>query len=195
MSPADSTSNVTSKRYHHGDLRTALIETARALLAAEQPFSLRAVAAAVGVSPAATYRHFSDRSGLEAAIAAQGYAELHDQLEAASKEITTATELWRLAVAYAHWAVANHTIFHLMCTAQFSPEAPEKTTTVAAIVDFLQEQLARWYPEQAGEAFFTGVWALTHGLTMLYLENKLDISDMAALEKRIQDVWATMFPA
>lgn len=191
MSPTDST----SKRYHHGDLRTALIDTARAILANEQPFSLRAVAAAVGVSPAATYRHFSDRSGLEAAIAAQGYAELHNQLKAASKDITAAAELWRLAVAYAHWAVANRTIFHLMCTAQFNPEAPEKNTTVAAIVDFLRGQLARWYQDQAGDALFTGVWALTHGLTVLYLENKLDIPDMEALEKRIQDVWATIFPA
>lgn len=191
MSPTDST----SKRYHHGDLRTALIDTARAILANEQPFSLRAVAAAVGVSPAATYRHFSDRSGLEAAIAAQGYAELHSQLKAASKDITAAAELWRLAVAYVHWAVANRTIFHLMCTVQFNSEAPEKTTTVAAIVDFLRDQLARWYPEQTGDAFFTGIWALTHGLTVLYLENKLDISDMEALEKRIQDVWATIFPA
>jgi AcrR family transcriptional regulator len=46
--------------YHHGNLRNALLEAARARLAeaAEAELSLRDLAARVGVSVNATYRQF-----------------------------------------------------------------------------------------------------------------------------------------
>src|SRR5438105_739869 len=49
--------------YHHGDLRRALIEAARAILEQDglPALSLRAVARRAGVSQAAPYHHFPDR--------------------------------------------------------------------------------------------------------------------------------------
>ena len=48
--------------YHHGDLRNALVAAALKLVARHgvEGFSLRKAARAVGVSPAAAYRHFED---------------------------------------------------------------------------------------------------------------------------------------
>ena len=186
-------SGAATKRYHHGDLRTALIDAARTILINNQPFSLRAVATAVGVSPTATYRHFADRSALEAAIAAQGFRELYTQLQQAGDAITTAEEMWKIASTYVDWAVNNQTIFRLMCTTAFHPDVPEKNQIVTEIMDFIRAQLHQWYPERAGDALFTGVWALTHGLATLYLENKLDITDSEELHQHIQQVWTTIF--
>ena len=64
-----------SRPYHHGDLRRALIDAARALLEREgaAALSLRAVAREAGVSPAAPYHHFKDKSELLQAVADEGW--------------------------------------------------------------------------------------------------------------------------
>jgi AcrR family transcriptional regulator len=68
------------RAYHHGDLREALLEQAIASVNAvgSEHLSLRAVAAAVGVSPSAAYHHFADKDELLAAVKARGF----DQLDA-----------------------------------------------------------------------------------------------------------------
>lgn len=60
-------------RYHHGDLPSALVDAGLEQLAAAGPagFSVAEVARRVGVSTAAPYRHFTDRDGLLAAVAAR----------------------------------------------------------------------------------------------------------------------------
>lgn len=59
--------------YHHGDLRDALVDAALVLTRSGGPsaLSVREVTRAVGVSPAAAYRHFSDRSRLLRAVASE----------------------------------------------------------------------------------------------------------------------------
>lgn len=61
----------TSRPYHHGDLRSALVEAALEMSrgSGPGPVSLREVTRRVGVSPAAAYRHFRDRTQLMAAVA------------------------------------------------------------------------------------------------------------------------------
>ncbi|MBL4557132.1 MAG: helix-turn-helix transcriptional regulator [Rhodobacteraceae bacterium] len=57
--------------YHHGDLRAALIDAAKALIAERgvDGFSLRAAARQAGVSAAAPAHHFGDARGLLTAVA------------------------------------------------------------------------------------------------------------------------------
>jgi AcrR family transcriptional regulator len=70
--------------YHHGNLRTALIEASFALIAEHGlgAFSVAKAARAVGVSTASPYRHFADRDHLLAAVAAQAALELADRMRA-----------------------------------------------------------------------------------------------------------------
>ncbi|CAN7440211.1 TetR/AcrR family transcriptional regulator [Phenylobacterium sp. LjRoot219] len=66
-----------ARSYHHGDLRRALVDAARRLVESEggsAAMSLRAVAREAGVSPAAPYHHFKDKSELMGAVAAEGWA-------------------------------------------------------------------------------------------------------------------------
>ncbi len=61
--------------YHHGNLKEALIEAALSLIRAKGPggFTFAEAARQAGVSPAAPYRHFSDREALVAEVAQRGY--------------------------------------------------------------------------------------------------------------------------
>src|ERR1700759_3881967 len=67
-----------ARPYHHGDLSRALVDAARRLLEREGPsaLSLRAVAREAGVSPAAPYHHFKDKSELLDAVAMEGFERL-----------------------------------------------------------------------------------------------------------------------
>jgi AcrR family transcriptional regulator len=72
--------------YHHGDLRSALLDAATALVREHGPagFSLREAARDVGVDPAACYRHFRDRHALLMAIAQRGFARLATRMKRAT---------------------------------------------------------------------------------------------------------------
>lgn len=63
-----------SGRYHHGDLRAALVDAAVALIAERgvRGFSLAEASRRLGVSAAAPYRHFTSRDELLAAVAVRG---------------------------------------------------------------------------------------------------------------------------
>ncbi len=71
--------------YHHGRLKEALVDAARALLGERgaQGFSLADAAKLAGVSPAAPYRHFRDRDALLAEVARQGFTLFAERLSAA----------------------------------------------------------------------------------------------------------------
>jgi hypothetical protein len=58
--------SVPTDRYHHGDLRRALVDEALVLLAesGDGGFSLRELARRVGVTANASYRHFANKDAL-----------------------------------------------------------------------------------------------------------------------------------
>jgi len=66
---------MTTRSYHHGHLRQALVDEGLALLEAEglAGLSLRAIAARAGVSHAAPKNHFGNLRGLLTAMAAEGF--------------------------------------------------------------------------------------------------------------------------
>ena len=81
MSPAD-------RAYHHGDLRAQLLARVAELVARDgaEAFSLRAVAAELGVSHTAPRHHFGSREGVFTALAEQGYELLGDALAVAEPD-------------------------------------------------------------------------------------------------------------
>ena len=74
-----------SDRYHHGDLRRALVDEALVLLAesGDGGFSLRELARRVGVTANASYRHFASKDALMLAVAAEGFRRLRVAQQAA----------------------------------------------------------------------------------------------------------------
>jgi AcrR family transcriptional regulator len=75
------------RRYHHGDLRSALVAASFELLSEVGPasFSVAQLARRLGVSTAAPYRHFRDRDELLAAVATTAAGELATAMLAAAE--------------------------------------------------------------------------------------------------------------
>ncbi|WP_395671403.1 TetR/AcrR family transcriptional regulator [Phenylobacterium sp.] len=115
-----------TRSYHHGDLRRALVEAGRRLVEAEgsTALSLRAVAREAGVSPAAPYHHFKDKSELLQAIADQGWDELGDIMDAVAAEHEGAGAP---GVAYVRYARAHPALYRVMYdAARDRPSIPDE---------------------------------------------------------------------
>ena len=104
--------------YHHGDLRTALLEGAETLIqeAGIEALSLRRLAEQVGVSRSAPYHHFRDKHELLCALAARGFSQLESLIEQAQLESEgdLETGLRRFVRAYLRFATEHPDTYDLM---------------------------------------------------------------------------------
>ena len=114
-----------SRPYHHGDLRRALVNAARRLLEAEGPsaLSLRAVAREAGVSPAAPYHHFKDKAELLDAVAQEGWEILGGLMAEAKAGAEGMQQLTALGTAYVCFARDNPALYRIMYDAARDKEA------------------------------------------------------------------------
>jgi len=172
-----------SRAYHHGDLRTALVRSALEILRAEGPegLTLRAVARAAGVSQAAPYRHFADRRALVAAVAEEGFRRLHADMLEAFRANPGPQGFRQIAYAYVRFAERNPAEYRIM----FGPEVarqddlPALRETSHAVLDFVRqgvEGLQAAGVVAAGDPWRIAVslWAMLHGLVMLFLDGQTD---------------------
>ncbi len=103
--------------YHHGDLKRALTRAALSLVAEKGPrgFTLTEAARRAGVSAAAPYRHFADKAELLAAVAEQGFRDLHADLAAAAgREPDPRRRVIELGRIYVRWAVTHPDHYQVM---------------------------------------------------------------------------------
>ena len=116
--PAERTRKKQENRYHHGDLRAALVSAAAALAAerGSAALSLREVARRAGVSHAAPYHHFRDREDLLAEVAVVGFQKLEQAQGRAEAEAgpDPFDRLEALGVAYVLFADAEPHYFRVM---------------------------------------------------------------------------------
>ena len=112
--------NVLSQRgrpnYHHGSLRSAMIEAAEAVIdeCGLAGFSMREAARRAGVSPGAPTHHFKDARGLLTAVAAAAFRRFGAALEAEAHHPDLKDRLRAQALAYLRFAVAERNKFLLM---------------------------------------------------------------------------------
>lgn len=165
----------TSERYHHGDLRRALVEAALDVLAegGTDALGLRELARRVGVSPSAPYRHFRDRQALIQAVAAAGFERFLADIEAAKAGVAPDEQLSAMAEAYVRFALGSPRLYRLMFSSELGPfEDKELRRAADAAYASLAVAAAREDPEAPGEAAI-GAWAFVHGLSMLLLDGQL----------------------
>jgi AcrR family transcriptional regulator len=107
-----------NRRYHHGNLRQALLEQAMVALRDRgiDELSLRELARAVGVSHAAPRRHFPDRQALLDALAIEGFARLGAAMRSAvaSGDQDFEPTLQRCAHAYVTFATTDAALLEVM---------------------------------------------------------------------------------
>jgi AcrR family transcriptional regulator len=80
--------NTRAKRYHHGDLKAALVDGAVELIVERgvRRFSLAELSRRLGVTVAAPYRHFTSRDELLAAVAVRALHAFEEAVSAQSSE-------------------------------------------------------------------------------------------------------------
>jgi AcrR family transcriptional regulator len=113
---------MTERPYHHGNLRTALLEQAERTVRERgvAELSLRELARDVGVSHAAPRRHFADRQALLDALAEAGFERLGAEMRAAIKRAGDEFEprLRAIAAAYIRFATRDAALLELMFTSK-----------------------------------------------------------------------------
>ncbi|MFJ8045697.1 TetR/AcrR family transcriptional regulator [Kitasatospora sp. NPDC096147] len=123
-----------TRRYHHGDLRAALLERAEQVLREKGPaaLSLRELARDLDVSHAAPSRHFRDKQALLDALALTGFERLNTALTAdAPADGPFAERLGALVRGYVGFATAHPQLLDLMYAVKHDPQATEALLTVA----------------------------------------------------------------
>ncbi len=106
------------KRFHHGDLREALITATRELLIAHGPdgFTLADACRRAGVTTAAPYKHFRDKQEILEEIVLRGFEELTSaNAKAVAKEGPgTIAGIIAMGISYLEFAVSQPALFRLM---------------------------------------------------------------------------------
>jgi len=172
-----------ASRYHHGDLRRALLEEAVRTITEHgvDALTLREAGRRLGVSRTALYRHFSDKSALLAAVARDGFQRFRgDLLRAWSEAAGTRRGFERMGVAYVRFAVANPAHYRVMfggyrhlCAKDPDLKADADAAfrvLVEAITSLQQAGLVR-ADEPMRQAEF--VWAVVHGIAMFSIDGQL----------------------
>lgn len=168
-----------ARGYHHGNLRQALIEAARALIGEKGPagFTFAEAARAAGVSAAAPYRHFRDRDALMADVAAQGFERFEAVLAKAWNEGKPEPMIafHNLGRAYLHFARTEHAYYSAMFESGLSPDAtPELRASGDRAFGVLRgaaETLCASLPASKKPPVLMvslHIWSIAHGVASLF---------------------------
>ena len=171
-----------ARGYHHGDLRSALVAAASALLERDgaEALSFRAGARAAGVSQAAPYNHFSGREELLATIAEQGFCALQAaQAAAAERADPGLRRVISLGMDYIAFAIAHPQLYRLMFGVGVASWCAYPTVAAAKHGAFgptraaLADYLGAGTPSATIDVAAHAGWALVHGLVMLRLDGSV----------------------
>ncbi|MEM6674760.1 MAG: TetR/AcrR family transcriptional regulator [Planctomycetota bacterium] len=182
-SPDEST-----KSYHHGDLRRAVLDAVHEIILEKGPdaLSLRECARRAGVSPGAPAYHFGDKQGVLDEFALEGVENLQGvvraELERADPD--PVSQLCAVGRAYVRAALEYPAHFRVMArrgTSSLLGEAPESPTRHAArthrpVLELLQTVItavdeAEGRTSTALEERALFAWSTVHGYALLCLDN------------------------
>lgn len=180
------------RRYHHGDLRAALLRAAGEELTAAgvEGFSLRQVARRAGVSHAAPAHHFGDVTGLLTALAAEAFRRLlgYQTAREAGAEGARA-RLIAAGLGYVDFAMAEPAMFRLMFASKKPDFASEDLASAAGaayghLVERVTAAGGQAAPDKTPTADTAAVWAAAHGIAELIQAPPMDALARMTPEER-----------
>jgi AcrR family transcriptional regulator len=180
-------------RYHHGDLRAALLTAAEDELTevGMERFSLRSVAKRAGVSHAAPAHHFGDVNGLLTALCAEGFRRFLATQNA--REALAApdpqSQIVAAGLGYIDFAMAAPALFRLMfASSRTDFRSAELTGHAGAAYGHLLDQVealgGEVRPDGVPTTDVAAAWAAAHGLADLMLSRPMGpVRAMAPAER------------
>jgi AcrR family transcriptional regulator len=173
-------------RYHHGELKAALVDAAVELIAERgvRNFSLAEASRRLGVTVAAPYRHFADRDELLAAVAVRAFGALG---AAVTAEVTAGDppdrRLASMAASYVRFAGANRALFEVLSGPGIDkdrfPEVRRAAEPVAAALTSCVGLICG-NDAEAATALVSAVAASAHGYATLLLDGTFSDAGTAA---------------
>ena len=179
-------------RYHHGELREALVRTVIAMVAERGDagqVTLREVARRAGVSHNAPYRHFEDKEALLAAVATEGFHLLSAALRATRANIDDGEERFvRTGLAYLRFAREHRgylTVMHGPAVAKGRTPALQKAAndTFQILKDVAYD--AREVDVIEARRLGTVAWSFLYGLATLATNHQVPPSVDASPERLV----------
>ncbi|MER7499113.1 TetR/AcrR family transcriptional regulator [Nonomuraea pusilla] len=177
-------------RYHHGDLRTALLDAAEELIREKgaDGWSLREASVRVGVSPSAAYHHFDSRDSLMAALHERLLVRLAERL---SRDVGRAPEGPPRVIAYGRsyvrWAVEEPAVAGLAGGGRRAAAvSPHPHDVLAAELDRLVEGGHLPAAVRPGAEFV--VWAAVHGLARLVADGHMRFDGAEDVDRQAERV-------
>jgi len=177
--------------YHHGDLRAALIEAAaRAAEKSVDDVRVSEIAAGIGVSAAAPFRHFATRQALLVGVAEEAARRMAERLGRAAARQTDPVDAQRArGVAYVRFAVEEPGFFRVLTSAEVLRDSPllqeisvANTVVMDAILGRHQDgKVSRVLAQRS--AGMLAAQALTYGLARLIVDGHLGRVDADGAEK------------
>ncbi|AHH96857.1 hypothetical protein GCM10010174_34120 [Kutzneria viridogrisea] len=174
--------------YHHGDLRSALLDVAEALVRERgvDGWSLREACVRIGVSPSAAYHHFASRDALVGALAARVLTQLGEHLAHAAEHAAGDVQqrLIAFSTGYVRWAMDDPAVARLAFSAgRATAETvvpPHPHDVLVAELDRLVEAGGLKAAARPGAEFI--VWAAVHGLATLLADGLVQLDDQRAAD-------------
>jgi AcrR family transcriptional regulator len=155
-------------------LRAQLVDAAAAMLLAPRGIelpSLRAVARACGVSPAAVYLHFESQHALIIAVIEAQLGELASYVRDRLAAAADSGQLEALGIAYAEWALAHPGGYQLLFESADELATEEHNGEPGwELVYAVESQLrAAGLSDAAAKSSAYRLWASIHGVVSLRL--------------------------
>jgi len=166
------------RRYHHGDLRAALVGAAVDLIAERgvRGFTLAEATRRVGVAGSAPYRHFADRDALLAAVGVVAATQLVGRLDAVvTRHAQPGETLAALVGAYIDFSAQERPLFEALIAATSRKEGyPELVTAAEPIALAFVGPARDLVRSDAGAIDLAmAIMALAHGHAALFGEGAL----------------------
>lgn len=168
--------------YHHGDLRSQLIDATRALVEEKGPdhFSVSEACRRAGVSSAAPYKHFKDKDEMLRAVALGGMRRQRVDLveEIAKFKVGSLERIVAMGRVYVRFAVQEPGVFRLMFGLSEGHGAhSELVETGDNTFAVVQQEVARYRGSETVEASDAHkaflLWSFVHGISFLTIDGKL----------------------
>jgi AcrR family transcriptional regulator len=165
--------------YHHGDLRTALIEAGLHLTRTGGPeaLTIREATRRVGVSPNAAYRHFVDREALLSAVATAIQHQMVERMARGRGSANARDRLRAVGVGYIKFALDEPGWFTVAFFGADPIGLSDQTASAPpylALVDALDAMVdAGELPADRRDGAEWPCWSAVHGFAELALRGPL----------------------
>jgi len=173
---------IAKERYHHKDLRNALLSEAISVLeeTGTSKLSLRELARRLGVTHTAAYAHFPDKTALLREVAELGFARLTEALSAGkASNADAASAFLAMGKAYVRFAREQPSLYRLMFVDESLSEGPasEMSPEGQCAFDVLAGTIVDLgVPGDAVLETSITAWGFVHGIAMLDIDCRIGVT-------------------